>query len=94
MKPFFAAEALEKVQRIPFEFWWKAALAIAIFVGVIIALRKLANMNKVVLSVIVFVVVMIIGFNWVYQRNEPAFMTPFVEKVAPFFPSKGTRPGY
>ena len=94
MKPILAAEALEKVQRIPFEFWWKAALGIAIFVAAIVALRKLANMNKVVLGVIIFVVVMIIGFNWIYQRNEPAFMTPVVEKIAPFLPSKGTRPGY
>jgi uncharacterized membrane protein YGL010W len=47
-------------------------------------------MNKVVLAVIVFVVVVIMGFSWVYERNEPAFLTPLVEKIAPFFPSKGS----
>ena len=29
-----------------------------------------------------------VGFNWIYERNEPAFLTPIVEKIAPFFPAK------
>ena len=89
-----AAEALEKVQTIPFEFWWKSALFVAIFVAVVVALRKLARMNKVVLAVLAVVVFSIIGFNWIYQRNEPAFMTPVIDKMAPFFPTKGKHPGY
>ena len=66
----------------------KLVFPIAGVVGVIV-LRKIARMNKVVLAVIVFVVVVIMGFSWVYERNEPAFLTPLVEKIAPFFPSKG-----
>jgi len=46
-------------------------------------------MNKVVLTVIVLIVLSTIGFNWIYQRNEPAWATPVVEKLAGFFPSKG-----
>jgi hypothetical protein len=41
-----------------------------------------------VLWAVGIVVVSSLGFNWVYERNEPKFMTPFVEKIAPFFPSK------
>jgi len=89
-----ASDALQNVEKIPLEFWWKSAIFIAVFVGVIIALRKIAHMNKVVLAVICFVVLTVIGFNWIYQRNEPAFLTPVVDKIAPFLPTRGKHPGY
>jgi hypothetical protein len=44
--------------------------------------------NKVVLAVVVLVVLSIIGFNWIYERNEPAWATPVIEKIAEFLPSK------
>ena len=81
--------ALDKLKHIPPAFWWKMGLAIAIFVAAIILLRKVARMNKVVLTIIVLIVLSTIGFNWIYQRNEPAWATPVVEKLAGFFPSKG-----
>lgn len=90
---FAATTALEKIEKIPPSLWLKAALGIIGFIAVVIALRKLANVNKVVLCVVVFVVVVIVGFNWVYERNEPAFMTPLVNKIAPFFPAKGSYGG-
>jgi hypothetical protein len=83
------APAIEKIKHIPPAFWWKMGLAIAIFVAAIILLRKVARMNKVVLTIIVLIVMSTIGFNWIYQRNEPAWATPVVEKLAGFFPTKG-----
>jgi hypothetical protein len=87
------ATAMEKLKAVPPAFWLKLAIGIAIFVGAIIVLRKVAAMNKVVLGVVVFVVIVIVGFNWVYERTEPAFLTPLVNKIAPFFPSKGSYGG-
>ncbi len=84
----FAVTALDKLQSVPPVFWLKVLLIIAGFVAAVIALRKLAGMNRVVLGVIVFVIVAVVGFSWIYERNEPAFMTPAINKVAPFFPSK------
>lgn len=59
-------------------------------VAAVIVVRRVAHMNKVVLAVIAFVVVTIVGFNWIYERNEPAFLTPVINKIAPFLPSKGS----
>jgi len=28
-------------------------------------------------------------FNWIYHRSEPKFLTPFVDRIAPFFPTAG-----
>ena len=90
LMPLFAVTALERLQQVPPRFWWQAALAV---VGVIVAvalLRKLARANKLVLAVIVFVVLVILFFSWIYNRNEPRFLTPVIDKIAPFFPSKNT----
>jgi len=84
-----ALTALERLQAIPLQFWWKAALVLAAVILAVTILRKLAAMNKVVLAIIVLVVVVIGGFKMVYDRSEPAFLTPVVDKIAPFLPSKG-----
>lgn len=88
----FAATAIEKMHAVPARVWLNLALAVIIFIAVIFVIRKAAEMNKVVLSVIIFVVVTSVGFNWVYSRNEPAFMTPLVDKISAFFPSIGKTP--
>jgi hypothetical protein len=85
-----AATALDTLKKLPPSTWLKIAAILAGFVLAIIILRKIARMNKIVLGVIVFVTVVIVGFSWVYERNEPKFLTPLVEKIAPFFPSKGS----
>ncbi len=86
----FAVSALEKAQSIPPATWLKLGIAIAALVAVVFILRTVAKMNKVVLGVVVFVVVTIFFFSWVYNRNEPKWMTPVIDKIAPFFPSAGS----
>ena len=85
-----AVTTLEKIQRLPVLFWLKAALVIAVFIAGVILLRKLAGMNKAVLAAILLVVGTALGFSWIYERNEPAWATPVVEKLAWFFPTKNT----
>ena len=84
-----AATTLEKIQAVPPKVWFNIGMAILIFIAVIIVLRKAAEMNKVVLSAIILVIISSVGFNWIYARNEPAFMTPIIEPIAKFFPSVG-----
>jgi hypothetical protein len=87
MSLLLAATTLEKMQAVPAKVWINIGIGILVFVVGIILIRKAAGMNKVLLSVIIFVVVTIVGFNWVYSRNEPKFMTPIIEPLADFFPS-------
>jgi predicted MFS family arabinose efflux permease len=85
-----ATSALEKAQSIPPATWMKLGIGIAAFIAAVVILRTVAKMNKIVLGVVVFVTVSIFFFSWVYNRNEPKWMTPIVEKIAPFFPSAGS----
>jgi len=82
--------ALDKLKQVPPAFWLKVGLAVLAVIVAVILLRKLAGMNKVVLTIVVLVVMSVVGFNWIYERNEPAWATPVVEKLAGFFPSKGS----
>jgi hypothetical protein len=86
----FAVTALEKLQTLPPAIWLKIAIAIGAFILTIFLFRRVMKMNKIIAAIIVFVVGTVVFFSWVYNRNEPAFMTPIVERVAPFFPSAGS----
>lgn len=87
---FLAVTTLDKLRQVPTTFWWKVGAAVLAIVIIVFVLQKVAQMNKVVLAIIVLVVFTVVGVNWIYERNEPAFMTPIINKIAPFLPSKGS----
>jgi hypothetical protein len=84
----FAITTAEKLQKIPMGFWINIGIAVLLIVGVVMVLRKLAGTNKAVLAVVSLIIVSVLGFNWIYERNEPKFLTPIVDKIAGFFPTK------
>jgi hypothetical protein len=93
---FFAAvathpTATDKLRQIPTEFWLKLGIGIAVVVAIVIVLRKLVHVHKGLLALGVALAASIIGFNWIYERNEPSWATPVVERLSGFFPSKGTQ---
>jgi len=85
----FALTAMEKLQRVPVEFWLKLVTIVSVFALTLVLIRSISQMNKVLLTVSIFLIVTILGFHWVYERNEPKFLTPVINRIAPFFPTKG-----
>ena len=85
-----AVTALEKLQTLPPDVWLKIGIVVGGFIITILVFRRVMKMNKIIAGVIIFVVVTVVFFSWVYNRNEPKFLTPLVERVAPFFPSAGS----
>jgi len=86
----FAVTAVEKLKTLPPSVWLKIGLAVAAVIVSVLVFRRVMKMNKIIAGVVVFVVVTVVFFSWVYNRNEPKFMTPLVQKIAPFFPSAGS----
>lgn len=80
---------MERLRQVPTEFWVRIGLAIVAIVVAVVVLRKVAKVNKVVLAVIVLVAASVVGFNWIYERNEPTWATPVVQWLAQFLPTKG-----
>jgi len=81
--------ALQRLGQVPTDFWIKMAIGVAAIVAMVLVFRKIAQMNKVILAVVAGLVVSVLGFSWIYERNEPHWATPAVSFLADFFPSKG-----
>jgi hypothetical protein len=86
---FLGLTTLEKLQKIPPAFWAKIGIGVAAVIIVFIVVQKVLNVNKFVLGGVVFIACGLIGFNWIYHRTEPKFLTPIVDRIAPFFPAAG-----
>jgi apolipoprotein N-acyltransferase len=84
--------ALDKLRGIPADFWLRLGLAVVALVVLVALLRYLAKLNRVVVTVVAFVAVTVVGFNWIHERNESAWATPAVSFFATFLPTKGPPP--
>jgi len=85
-----ATSATEKMRSLPADVWLKIGIGIGVLLICIFVFRHVMKMNKIIASIIALVVFSVVFFSWVYNRNEPKFLTPIVEKIAPFFPSAGS----
>lgn len=87
--PLLAQSAVDKMKTLPPDVWLKIGIVIFAFIVAVFIFRRIVKVNKIIGSIIIVVVGSIIFFSWVYNRNEPKFLTPIVEKIAPFFPTAG-----
>ena len=87
-QPALPVTALDRLKGIPPEFWLRMGCAVVAVVALVFFLRKVAQMNKFILAVVVFLVVGIGGFDWIYERDEPVWATPVVSFFAGFLPTK------
>lgn len=76
-------------EKLPPDFAMKTAVFVGIVVVLVIAVKIYQGANKIFLSIFLAAVFGIVFFSWVYNRNEPAFLTPVIEPLSNFFPSKG-----
>jgi hypothetical protein len=88
---YFAATqtTLDRLKAIPPAVWGKLGLGVLAIIVVFIVIQRVLKINKFVLSGAVFIGGGLLWFNWIYHRTEPKFLTPLVDRVAPFFPTAG-----
>lgn len=86
-----AVTALEAMKDLPPKVWMKIGIGLVALIIVLIVVPKVLKMNKIILGVIVFVASTIVFFSWVSQRNEPKFLTPLFDFLAPYFSSDVVR---
>jgi Mn2+/Fe2+ NRAMP family transporter len=87
----FAVTALEAMKELPPNTWIKIGVVIAAIIVLAVVVPRIFKMNKIILGVIVFVTATIVLSTWVSQRNEPKFLTPLIDRLAPFFSSDVVR---
>ena len=49
--------------------------------------RFLKSINPALVGLVMLLMIGILIMHWTVTRTEPEFMTPFIEFIAPFFPS-------
>ena len=76
----------------PAGFWVKILIAAVVLLVLFTVLRKLARAGQIITTVLVLLIMGVIGFKWVRDRDEPEFMTPVVNFVASFFPRSHAAP--
>ena len=60
-------------------------------IGIILAcsiFRSFSTLPRLIMYPIIGATCAIICINWVYNRNEPELLTPVVDMIAPWLPSK------
>jgi hypothetical protein len=80
--------AWEQLKRVPKDTWINLIICVVAVVVIIRVWRVLKKFNEYAPYVASIVAAMMIFFYWVYDRSEPRFLTPVIDKLAPFFPSK------
>ena len=87
-----AAEAptwVDQVKNVPKQTWINIGICLVAVIVIVRVWRLLKKINDFVPYIAALLAFFLIFFYWVYERSEPKFLTPVIEKLAPFFPSKG-----
>ena len=86
---WLAALQMSKVtEKLPPDFLMKTGIFLLVVLVIVIAVKIYQGSNKIFLSIFLCAVFGVICFSWIYNRNEPAFLTPIVEPLSQFFPTK------
>ena len=86
---WLAALQMSKVtEKLPPDFLMKTGIFLLVVLVIVIAVKIYQGSNKIFLSIFLCAVLGVICFSWIYNRNEPAFLTPIIEPISQFFPTK------
>ena len=83
--------AWEQIKKMPKDTWINIGICVLAVIIVVRAWRVLKNINEFFPYIAGVLASFLIFFYWVYDRSEPRFLTPLINHLAPFFPSKGTQ---
>ena len=80
--------AWEQLKHVPKQTWINLLICIGAVVIVIRVWRALKRFNDYAPYFAALLAGTMIFFYWVYNRTEPKFLTPLVNQLEPFFPTK------
>lgn len=89
--PLYSLAALDwsKVtEKLPPDFLAKTGVFLLLVFVVVLAVKFFQSSNKILLSILICAAMGIVFFSWIYNRNEPEFLSPIIEPLAQFFPTK------
>jgi MFS superfamily sulfate permease-like transporter len=78
----------EQLRRVPKETWINLAIGVVALVVLIRLWRALRQINEYAPYIAAVFTGAVLFLTMVYYRNEPRFLTPIVEPLTSFFPTK------
>jgi len=84
----YVEKLFQSLQPLAHQSWFPYAVG---FVGLLFAysvFMTLKSLPKLVMYPIIAASCAIVFMNWIFNRNEPAVLTPVVDMVAQFLPNK------
>lgn len=76
------------VTKLPESDWLRFGALLLALLAVLQVMRLISRTNRTFLLVVVGTGMFMLFANWVRHRNEPTFLSPVVDAVAPYFPTK------
>jgi hypothetical protein len=67
--------------------FWTIVCAFVVVMMTITCYRLLKSISPALVGFVLLLLVGILLLHWTQTRTEPAFLTPFIDWLAPFFPS-------
>jgi hypothetical protein len=80
--------ATKLTEMLPQSDWLRFGVLLLALLAVLQIMRLVGRTNRTFLLVVVGMGSFMLFANWVRHRNEPTFLTPVVDVVAPYFPTK------
>ncbi len=84
-----ASSVADQLRNVPKQTWLNLAICVFAVIIVVRLWKGLKKLNDYAPWFAAALAGSFILFYWVYERNEPEFMTPVVEKLSFFMPTKG-----
>ena len=78
----------QMADQLPDSDWLRFGILLLVLLAVLQVVRLVSRMNRSLVTTVFLIGMIGLFVSWVHNRNEPEFMTPVVEAVAPFFPAK------
>ncbi|MDP3071698.1 MAG: hypothetical protein Q8N18_15515 [Opitutaceae bacterium] len=82
---------MDRLKEVPLDLWIKVGVGLLALIAVVLLIRTLAKFSGYILGFLLLIALTFVGFNWIYERNEPEWATPFVAWVAEFLPGKARK---
>lgn len=74
--------------KLPESDWLRFGILLLALLALLQVMRLVSRINRTFLLVVFGMGMFMLFSTWVRHRNEPTFLTPVVDAVAPYFPTK------
>mgnify|MGYP001557984484 CR=1 FL=1 len=78
----------DQIRRVPRQAWINVVICVLAVLIVVRLWRAMKKLNDYAPYFVAVIVTTTVFFYWVYNRTEPRILSPLVDRLVPFFPTR------